>query len=51
MTLCPIALAVGCKKCPAFSICPLKSTLGDQVAGGTPAAKQPGDKSNAGPKK
>jgi hypothetical protein len=29
MTLCPIAIAVGCKKCPAFSVCPLKSTLGD----------------------
>jgi hypothetical protein len=30
MTLCPIAIAVGCKKCPAFSVCPLKATLGDQ---------------------
>jgi hypothetical protein len=30
MTLCPIALAVGCKKCPAFSACPLKSVIGDQ---------------------
>ena len=29
MTLCPIAIAVGCKKCPAFSICPLKETIGD----------------------
>ncbi len=29
MTLCPIALAVGCKKCPAFAICPLKSVIGD----------------------
>jgi hypothetical protein len=29
MTLCPIALAVGCKKCPAFSACPLKSVIGD----------------------
>jgi hypothetical protein len=29
MTLCPIALAVGCKKCPAFSVCPLKSVIGD----------------------
>lgn len=29
MTVCPIALAVGCKKCPAFSVCPLKSVLGD----------------------
>lgn len=29
MTLCPIAIAVGCKKCPAFQVCPLKSTIGD----------------------
>jgi hypothetical protein len=29
MTLCPIALAAGCKKCPMFSICPLKSIIGD----------------------
>lgn len=29
MTVCPIAIAVGCKKCPALSICPLKSKLGD----------------------
>ncbi len=29
MTLCPVALAVGCKKCPVFKICPAKSTLGD----------------------
>jgi hypothetical protein len=30
MTLCPIALAVGCRKCPAFSVCPLKGVIGDQ---------------------
>ena len=30
MTLCPVAIVVGCKKCPAFSICPLKSVIGDQ---------------------
>jgi hypothetical protein len=29
MTLCPIALAVGCQKCPAFKVCPLKSVIGD----------------------
>ena len=29
MTLCPIALAVGCAKCPAFSVCPLKTVIGD----------------------
>ena len=30
MTLCPIAIAVGCKKCPAFKFCPLTTVLGDQ---------------------
>ena len=30
MTICPIAIAVGCKKCPAFSFCPLTTVLGDQ---------------------
>ena len=29
MTVCPIAIAVGCKKCPAFSVCPLKGVVGD----------------------
>lgn len=29
MTLCPIALAVGCKKCPIFAVCPVKSVIGD----------------------
>ena len=30
MTICPIALAVGCKKCPAFKFCPLTTLIGDQ---------------------
>ncbi|MCF8149930.1 MAG: hypothetical protein K9K30_09675 [Burkholderiaceae bacterium] len=30
MTICPIAIAVGCQKCPAFKICPLKGVLGDK---------------------
>jgi hypothetical protein len=29
MTLCPVAIVVGCKKCPAFSVCPLKTVIGD----------------------
>jgi hypothetical protein len=29
MTLCPIALAVGCRKCPAFTVCPLTAVIGD----------------------
>lgn len=38
-TLCPIAIAVGCKKCPAFSVCPLKGVIGDQQKKDEPAAK------------
>ena len=29
MTICPIAIAVSCKKCPAFGFCPVKSVIGD----------------------
>jgi hypothetical protein len=40
MTVCPIAIAVGCKKCPAVSFCPLKSAIGnyekEQEAGTAP---------------
>ena len=31
MTLCPIAVVAGCKKCPAFKVCPLKGVLGDAL--------------------
>lgn len=30
MTLCPIAIVAGCRKCPAFKICPLKGVIGDK---------------------
>jgi len=30
MKICPIAVVAGCRRCPAFSICPLKTVLGDQ---------------------
>lgn len=29
MTLCPVALAVGCRKCPLVAMCPGKSVIGD----------------------
>jgi hypothetical protein len=29
MVICPIAVAVGCKRCPAFAVCPLKTVIGD----------------------
>ena len=37
MTICPVAIAVGCSKCPVLKVCPLKSVLGD--AAKPPAAK------------
>ena len=46
MTLCPIAIAVGCKKCPAFSVCPLKTVIGDYKPP-EPAAPARGSKSKA----
>lgn len=49
MTLCPIALAAGCKKCPAFAICPLKSVIGDYDPGA--ASKKPAPKSRPAAKK
>ncbi|MCH7728179.1 MAG: hypothetical protein IH991_17130 [Planctomycetes bacterium] len=31
MILCPIAIAASCKKCPAFSFCPVKTVIGDYM--------------------
>lgn len=46
MTLCPIAIVAGCKKCPAFSACPLKGVIGDYKpeddAGKPPSAESSG---------
>lgn len=43
MTLCPVALAVGCAKCPAFKVCPLKTVIGDapKASEDKPAAARP----------
>jgi hypothetical protein len=41
MTLCPIAIAVGCQKCPAFKVCPLKGVIGDQQAPAEPPPRKP----------
>ena len=30
MVVCPVAIAVGCKKCPIFKVCPLTKVIGDQ---------------------
>ena len=29
MVICPVAIAVGCRKCPIFSVCPVKGVIGD----------------------
>ena len=34
MVLCPVALAVGCGKCPVFAVCPAKGLIGDYRADG-----------------
>jgi hypothetical protein len=47
MTLCPVALLAGCKKCPAFTVCPLKGVIGDyQEADEIQAKQQEGDPSS-----
>ena len=49
MTLCPVAIAVGCKKCPAFSVCPGKGIIGDYDK--TKASDNTAPKASAGEKK
>ena len=50
MTLCPVALAVGCRKCPVFNVCPAKGIIGDYKPGDDkPEPAQP--KKTAGKKK
>jgi hypothetical protein len=51
MTLCPIALAAGCKNCPAVTVCPLKSIIGDFQEPGETRTKQDAEKSRGGAKR
>jgi hypothetical protein len=49
MTLCPVAIAITCRKCPVVGFCPVKEIIGDykpeeanQAAGNkSPAAGKP----------
>ena len=41
MTLCPIAIVAGCQKCPALSVCPLKTVIGDAPKDAKPAPGAP----------
>ena len=36
MKICPVALAVGCAKCPVFKVCPAKGIIGDYKPRGAP---------------
>jgi hypothetical protein len=44
MTVCPIALIATCAKCPAVSVCPLKTVLGDAPKPGAAPTTTPGKK-------
>ena len=39
MTLCPIAIVVGCKKCPLVKIYPVKGVIGNYKKEGTEEKK------------
>ena len=51
MVLCPVAIAIGCRKCPIFKVCPVKGIIGDYKKGDDTTAKAAGGKSNGGAKK
>jgi len=43
MTLCPVAIVVGCKKCAIVEVCPLKGIIGDyqkSESGAPPSAEE-----------
>ncbi len=48
MTVCPIAIAASCRKCPAVGVCPLKRVLGDYTDQDTETANEakPGENKN-----
>jgi hypothetical protein len=51
MTLCPVALVVGCKKCPAFTVCPLKGVIGDYKKPDEAQTKQHAESAPSGVKR
>ena len=50
MVLCPVALAVGCRKCPIVAACPVKTIIGDYSKSDAAAPRKPAAKADAGPK-
>lgn len=52
MKLCPVAIAVGCRKCPIYSACPAKGIIGDYRKDDDDVPKAaPGKAEGAGPKR
>ena len=51
MTLCPVALVVGCKRCPAFTVCPLKGVIGDYQKPDEAQTKQHAENAPSGVKR
>ena len=47
MTLCPVAIAIGCRKCPVFTVCPVKGIIGDYKP--DPEDQAPASKNAPGP--
>lgn len=45
MTLCPIAIAITCRKCPIVKVCPVKTVIGDYAE--TKVAKPAATRSKA----
>jgi hypothetical protein len=41
MVICPVALAVGCVRCPIFKVCPVKGVIGDYKKPAEVVAKPP----------
>lgn len=39
MTICPVALAKGCRSCPIFKVCPAKGLIGDYQKDDPPRPK------------
>ena len=44
MKICPVAIAVGCRKCPVFNVCPVKEIIGDYKPGDRPEPAAPAKK-------
>ena len=51
MTVCPIALAVGCRKCPIFAVSPVKGVIGDYRKEDDAPAKAAAARPKPGPKR